>query len=49
MFSTATFNQEQYRVGDFVYVESKINRGTTQIYLIENMYTTKEGQQVFPL
>jgi hypothetical protein len=32
-------------VGDFVYVDAKSGRGVSQIFLIENMFTTKEGVQ----
>lgn len=45
--NTATFNQQEYHVGEFVYTENT-ERGqeAPYIFLIENIFTNKEGEQM---
>ena len=42
---SATFNMQQYNVGDFVFVDPKGGRVVSQIFHIESMFTTKDGVQ----
>eukprot|EP00095_Tigriopus_kingsejongensis_P009080 maker-scaffold742_size103727-snap-gene-0.20 protein:Tk09080 transcript:maker-scaffold742_size103727-snap-gene-0.20-mRNA-1 annotation:"protein polybromo-1 isoform x2" len=44
--STATFNEQDYYVGEFVYVDGLEKGSDPFIYLIENIFTNKEGQQM---
>jgi protein polybromo-1 len=42
---TATFNQQEYRIGEFVYAENTDNKASEPfIYLIENIFTKKDGE-----
>ena len=40
--TSATFNQQQYTVGEFVYIEGNEKNMLPHIYLIENIYKSKE-------
>ncbi|XP_059081440.1 protein polybromo-1-like isoform X3 [Tigriopus californicus] len=44
--STVTFNEQDYHVGEFVYVEGPDKSSEPYIYVIENIFTNKEGQQM---
>lgn len=42
-----SFNQETYHVGGMVYIEATERNMENHIYLIERLWTTNEGQQMF--
>jgi hypothetical protein len=41
-----SFNQQVYRIGDFVYAEPKERGMDTSIVNIERLWTNQEGQQM---
>ena len=41
---TATFNQQEYRVGEFVYAENTEKGADPFIYLIESIFNKKDGE-----
>jgi protein polybromo-1 len=41
-----SFNQQVYRIGDFVYAEPKERGMDTSIINIERLWTNQEGQQM---
>lgn len=43
--TSATFNQQQYMVGEFVYVDRSEPSMAPHICLIEKIYTDKNGEQ----
>ena len=43
--TSATFNQQQYNIGDFVYVDQEDKNSEPFIYLIENIYMSQDDEE----